>query len=232
MPLIPPETAMPEQCGTLRQREPGERAAPARTAGLPSRVLAMRMGETRRSAIRQLLSLGGAVAATVVSAGCGLERRWATTPLASAGALVTNQNASAARLQARPRVGAPPLVDNEFLYIFDFGDEWHFGFKLTRVSDILELGVRHPCVEAETPKGLEIGAQFPNYPWCQHERQQGWRHGQLRPGTGRASCASDRRRSSKRVGISSFYPERRCPLALASCLLHVPLLRPCREGPP
>src|SRR5918912_459588 len=71
----------------------------------------MWMGKTRRGALRQLLSLGGAVAATVVSAGCGLERRWATAPLASVGALVTSQHASAARLQARPHVGTPPLAE-------------------------------------------------------------------------------------------------------------------------
>jgi predicted esterase len=71
----------------------------------------MRTGETRRGAIRQLLYLGGAVAATVVSMGCGLEGRLAAAPLAGVGALVTSQNGSAARLQARPHASAPPLAE-------------------------------------------------------------------------------------------------------------------------
>src|SRR5919202_6913762 len=58
MPPIPPERAMPEQCGTPADGRPGRKAAPTRPAGLLSQVLAMRMGETRRGAIRRLLRVG------------------------------------------------------------------------------------------------------------------------------------------------------------------------------
>jgi phospholipase/carboxylesterase len=65
----------------------------------------MRMDQTRRGAIRQLLYLGGAVVATVLSAGCTLERRLAAAPLAGMEGLLTSQDGGAARLQARPRRG-------------------------------------------------------------------------------------------------------------------------------
>jgi predicted esterase len=63
------------------------------------------MGETRRGAIRQLLYLGPAAAAAVLSAGCAVERRLAAVPLAGVESLLTNQAGGAARLQARPQPG-------------------------------------------------------------------------------------------------------------------------------
>src|SRR5947208_15768680 len=71
----------------------------------------MRMDQTRRGAIKQLLHVGGAAAATVLSAGCALERRLAAAPLAGVEALLTSQDGGGARLQARPRPGT--VVETE-----------------------------------------------------------------------------------------------------------------------
>ena len=67
----------------------------------------MRTGERRRGAILRLVRLGGMAAATIV--GFGLEQRWGATRVAGLGALLTSQDAGAARLQARPDASAPPL---------------------------------------------------------------------------------------------------------------------------
>src|SRR5919199_4732042 len=72
----------------------------------------MWMGKTRRGALRQLLSLGGAVAATVVSAGCGRERRWATTPLAMPADDVLNDREVDAPARAQPE-GSVEFADAE-----------------------------------------------------------------------------------------------------------------------
>ena len=71
----------------------------------------MHMGQTRRRAIRRLLHLGGAAAATVLSTGCGLERSWTAAPPAGVGALLRSQEDSPARLQARPQANAPALAE-------------------------------------------------------------------------------------------------------------------------
>jgi len=36
----------------------------------------------------------------------------------------------------------------EFLFLFDYGDEWHFGVKLVRTGETIEPGVRYPRVVA------------------------------------------------------------------------------------
>lgn len=49
----------------------------------------------------------------------------------------------------------------EFLFLFDFGDEWHFGVKLLRESPTLEQGASYPRVvasEGESPP------QYPEIP--------------------------------------------------------------------
>ena len=69
------------------------------------------MGETRRRAIGRLLHLGGAVGATVLSTGCGLERSWTAAPLAGVGVFLRSQEGSAAQLRARPRPGAAALAE-------------------------------------------------------------------------------------------------------------------------
>jgi hypothetical protein len=51
----------------------------------------------------------------------------------------------------------------EFLFLFDFGDEWHFGVKLARTSDTLEPGARYPRIVARH------GESPPQYPDLEDE---------------------------------------------------------------
>ena len=46
----------------------------------------------------------------------------------------------------------------EFLFLFDYGDEWHFGVKLRRVSEQVEPRVQYPRVVASQ------GDAPPQYP--------------------------------------------------------------------
>jgi Plasmid pRiA4b ORF-3-like protein len=46
----------------------------------------------------------------------------------------------------------------EFLFVFDYGDEWHFGVKLVQLSPTAEPGVRYPRVVAQQ------GTAPPQYP--------------------------------------------------------------------
>jgi hypothetical protein len=46
----------------------------------------------------------------------------------------------------------------EFLFLFDYGDEWHFGVKLVRLSEQAEPGARYPRVVARQ------GQAPPQYP--------------------------------------------------------------------
>ena len=52
---------------------------------------------------------------------------------------------------------AGPIFDKELLYIFDFGDEWHFGIKLARSSDTLEPGVRYADPNRRSHRIVGIG---------------------------------------------------------------------------
>ena len=54
------------------------------------------------------------------------------------------------------RVGDAPAT-KEFLFLFDYGDEWHFGVKLVRTSEV-EPGARYPRVVASQ------GQAPPQYP--------------------------------------------------------------------
>ena len=47
----------------------------------------------------------------------------------------------------------------EFLFLFDYGDEWHFGVKLVRIHPDLEPGARYPRVVARQG---EAPAQYPD----------------------------------------------------------------------
>lgn len=47
----------------------------------------------------------------------------------------------------------------EFLFLFDYGDEWHFGVKLRGTRDQVEAGARYPRVVAEQGKAPP---QYPN----------------------------------------------------------------------
>lgn len=46
----------------------------------------------------------------------------------------------------------------EFLFLFDYGDQWHFGVKLLRTSETVESGARYPRVVASH------GEAPPQYP--------------------------------------------------------------------
>ena len=46
----------------------------------------------------------------------------------------------------------------EFLFLFDYGDEWHFGVKLVRTSEAVTPGVTYPRVVAS------VGEAPPQYP--------------------------------------------------------------------
>ena len=47
----------------------------------------------------------------------------------------------------------------EFLFLFDYGDEWHFGVKLRRVSTRVEPGAQYPRLAASQG---EAPPQYPN----------------------------------------------------------------------
>ena len=56
------------------------------------------------------------------------------------------------RLAKRVRIADLPLPGKtgrkEFLFLFDYGDEWHFWVKRVRVADALEPGATYPRVVA------------------------------------------------------------------------------------
>lgn len=53
----------------------------------------------------------------------------------------------------------------EFLYIFDYGDEWHFGVKLLGVIDTPEAGATYPRIVTEH------GEAPPQYPDSEDEEE-------------------------------------------------------------
>jgi hypothetical protein len=53
----------------------------------------------------------------------------------------------------------------EFLFLFDYGDEWHFGVKLVRLSSTVEPGARYPRVVAQA------GEAPPQYPDLEDEEE-------------------------------------------------------------
>jgi hypothetical protein len=62
-----------------------------------------------------------------------------------------------ARAASRLRVRDAP-AGREFLFLFDYGDEWHFGVRLARTSQGPESGISYPCVVASH------GQAPPQYP--------------------------------------------------------------------
>lgn len=54
----------------------------------------------------------------------------------------------------------------EFLFLFDFGDEWHFGVKLLRQDQTVDPKARYPQVVAS--KGVSP-PQYPDYPEDEEE---------------------------------------------------------------
>jgi hypothetical protein len=63
--------------------------------------------------------------------------------------------ANRVRIRDLPLPGA--TGKKEFLFLFDYGDEWHFGVKLRRTQDAVEPGARYPRVVASD------GAAPPQY---------------------------------------------------------------------
>ncbi len=57
------------------------------------------------------------------------------------------------RLAKRVRIGGLDLPGKtgrkEFLFLFDYGDDWHFGVKLVRMADAVEPGATYPRVVAQ-----------------------------------------------------------------------------------
>jgi hypothetical protein len=78
---------------------------------------------------------------------------------------------SAGRVQIRD-VPLPGVAGKkEFLFLFDYGDEWHFGVKLRRVSAQVEPGAQYPRLAASH------GAAPPQYPnaeddWDDEEEEE------------------------------------------------------------
>ena len=54
----------------------------------------------------------------------------------------------------------------EFLFLFDYGDEWHFGVKLRRVSEQVEPRVQYPRVVASQ------GDAPPQYPDVEEDEDE------------------------------------------------------------
>ncbi len=62
------------------------------------------------------------------------------------------------KLAGKHKLRDIPLPKKEFLFLFDYGDEWHFGVTLTQTSDTLTSGGRYPRVVASQ------GNPPPQYP--------------------------------------------------------------------
>ena len=75
-----------------------------------------------------------------------------------AGLMGGPRSRAASRVQIRdvPLPGA--TGKKEFLFLFDYGDEWHFGVKLKQLSDHVDSGAQYPRVVAEQ------GQAPPQYP--------------------------------------------------------------------
>src|SRR5215212_5481108 len=65
---------------------------------------------------------------------------------------------AAGRVQLREAPFPGATGKKEFLFLFDYGDEWHFGVKLQRVTEQVESGAQYPCVVASQ------GEAPPQYP--------------------------------------------------------------------
>ncbi len=63
------------------------------------------------------------------------------------------------KLAGKHKLRDIPLPKKEFLFLFDYGDEWHFGVTLTRTSGTLTLEVSYPRIVASQ------GDPPPQYPF-------------------------------------------------------------------
>jgi hypothetical protein len=75
------------------------------------------------------------------------------------------------RAARQARIGEVPLPGatgkQEFLFLFDYGDEWHFGVKLVQQSPTVEPGAHYPRVVAQ------MGDAPPQYPDLDEEEMEG-----------------------------------------------------------
>jgi Plasmid pRiA4b ORF-3-like protein len=65
---------------------------------------------------------------------------------------------AAGRVQIREVPFPGATGKKEFLFLFDYGDEWHFGVKLRRVTEQVEPGAQYPRLVARQ------GEAPPQYP--------------------------------------------------------------------
>ena len=74
-----------------------------------------------------------------------------------------------ARLARKVRIRDVPYPGTdgkkEFLFLFDYGDEWHFGVKLVRIADTLEPKAQYPRIVASQ------GASPPQYPGIDEDEE-------------------------------------------------------------
>jgi len=70
---------------------------------------------------------------------------------------------AAGRVQIRDVPFPGVTGKKEFLFLFDYGDEWHFGVKLRHLSERVEFGAQYPRVVAEQGKAP------PQYPTTEED---------------------------------------------------------------
>jgi hypothetical protein len=76
----------------------------------------------------------------------------------NAGPFTTKPNGKATKVLIRDVPYPGKNGDKEFLFLFDFGDEWHFGVKLIGTNNAISPGVEYPRVSAA------YGEAPPQYP--------------------------------------------------------------------
>ena len=70
---------------------------------------------------------------------------------------------AASRIEIREVPFPGATGKKEFLFLFDYGDEWHFGVKLRRLTEQAEPGTQYPRV------GARQGDAPPQYPALEDE---------------------------------------------------------------
>ena len=65
-----------------------------------------------------------------------------------AGMMGEPRSRAAGRVQIREVPFPGATGKKEFLFLFDYGDQWHFGVKLRRVTEQVEPGTQYPRVVA------------------------------------------------------------------------------------
>ena len=73
---------------------------------------------------------------------------------------------TAGRVQIREVPFPGATGKKEFLFLFDYGDEWHFGVKLRRVTEQVEPGAQYPRLVARQ------GEAPPQYPDPDDEEEE------------------------------------------------------------